>query len=56
MEVVMWDGWLLIGDVGYMDDKGYFYVVDWKKDIIIVGGYNIYFWEVEEVLYEYEKI
>ena len=39
-----------------MDDKGYFYVVDRKKDIIIAGGYNIYPREVEEVLYEHEKI
>ena len=36
-EAVMRDGWLLTGDVGYMDDKGYFYVVDRKKDIIIAG-------------------
>ncbi|WP_368895194.1 AMP-binding protein [Priestia megaterium] len=55
-EAVMQDGWLLTGDVGYMDDKGYFYVVDRKKDIIIAGGYNIYPREVEEVLYEHEKI
>ena len=55
-EAVMRDGWLLTGDVGYMDDKGYFYVVDRKKDIIIAGGYNIYPREVEEVLYEHEKI
>lgn len=46
------NGWLLTGDVGWMDQAGYFYVVDRKKDIIIAGGFNIYPREVEEVLYE----
>lgn len=50
------DGWFLTGDLGYMDDKGYFYVVDRKKDMIIAGGFNIYPREVEEVLYEHEAI
>ncbi|TQS76146.1 long-chain-fatty-acid--CoA ligase [Ornithinibacillus gellani] len=50
------DGWLLTGDLGYMDDNGYFYIVDRKKDMIIAGGYNIYPREVEEVLYEHEGI
>lgn len=50
------DGWLLTGDLGYMDENGYFYIVDRKKDIIIAGGYNIYPREVEEVLYEHEAI
>ncbi|WP_036688081.1 long-chain-fatty-acid--CoA ligase [Paucisalibacillus globulus] len=50
------DGWLLTGDLGYMDEDGYFYVVDRKKDMIIAGGYNIYPREVEEVLYEHEAI
>ncbi|MFD1706361.1 long-chain-fatty-acid--CoA ligase [Siminovitchia sediminis] len=49
----MKDGWLLTGDLGYMDDKGYFYVVDRKKDMIIAGGFNIYPREIEEVLYEH---
>ncbi len=52
----MRDGWLLTGDLGYMDDKGYFYVVDRKKDMIIAGGYNIYPREIEEVLYEHPSI
>ena len=50
------DGWFLTGDLGYMDEKGYFYVVDRKKDMIIAGGFNIYPREVEEVLYEHEAI
>ncbi len=50
------DGWFLTGDLGYMDEEGYFYVVDRKKDIIIAGGFNIYPREVEEVLYEREEI
>lgn len=50
------DGWFLTGDLGYMDEDGYFYVVDRKKDMIIAGGYNIYPREVEEVLYEHEAI
>ncbi|MDQ0270051.1 long-chain-fatty-acid--CoA ligase [Cytobacillus purgationiresistens] len=50
------DGWLLTGDLGHMDEKGYFYVVDRKKDMIIAGGFNIYPREIEEVLYEHEAV
>ncbi|WRP08874.1 long-chain-fatty-acid--CoA ligase [Rossellomorea aquimaris] len=50
------DGWLLTGDLGYMDERGYFYVVDRKKDMIIAGGFNIYPREIEEVLYEHPAI
>ncbi|MEK4301125.1 long-chain-fatty-acid--CoA ligase [Oceanobacillus sp. FSL W8-0428] len=50
------DGWLLTGDLGYVDERGYFYVVDRKKDMIIAGGFNIYPREIEEVLYEHEAI
>jgi long-chain acyl-CoA synthetase len=50
------DGWLYTGDLGYMDDKGYFYIVDRKKDMIIAGGYNIYPREIEEVLYEHPDV
>lgn len=52
----MRDGWLLTGDLGYMDEKGFFYVVDRKKDMIIAGGFNIYPREIEEVLYEHPAI
>ncbi|WP_060204853.1 long-chain-fatty-acid--CoA ligase [Sporosarcina koreensis] len=50
------DGWLLTGDLGYMDDEGHFYVVDRKKDMIIASGFNIYPREIEEILYEHEAI
>ncbi|MFC4556621.1 long-chain-fatty-acid--CoA ligase [Virgibacillus kekensis] len=53
---VLKDGWLFTGDMGYMDENGYFYIVDRKKDMIIAGGYNIYPREVEEVLYEHEAV
>lgn len=50
------DGWLLTGDMAYMDEKGYFYIVDRKKEMIIAGGYNIYPREVEEVLFEHPAV
>lgn len=50
------DGWLLTGDLGYMNEQGYFFVVDRKKDMIIAGGYNIYPREIEEVLYEHPAV
>ncbi|AIY89437.1 long-chain-fatty-acid--CoA ligase [Geoglobus acetivorans] len=49
-------GWLLTGDMAKMDEDGYFYIVDRKKDVIIAGGYNIYPREVEEVLYEHPAV
>ncbi|MDQ0215447.1 long-chain acyl-CoA synthetase [Oikeobacillus pervagus] len=55
-EQTLKDGWLYTGDIGYMDEEGYFYIVDRKKDMIIAGGYNIYPREVEEVLYEHEAV
>ncbi|MFT8321377.1 MAG: long-chain-fatty-acid--CoA ligase [Bacillus sp. (in: firmicutes)] len=55
-EKVLKDGWLLTGDVSYMDEKGYFYIVDRKKDMIIASGFNIYPREVEEVLYEHPDV
>lgn len=50
------DGWFLTGDMGYMDENGYFYIVDRKKDMIIAGGFNIYPREIEEVLFEHPAI
>lgn len=50
------DGWFHTGDLGRVDEDGYFYVVDRKKDMIIRGGYNIYPREIEEVLYEHPAV
>lgn len=50
------NGWLHTGDLGYMDEDGYFYIVDRKKDLIITGGFNVYPREVEDVLYAHPAI
>ena len=50
------DGWLATGDVGRVDEDGYFYIVDRTKDMIIRGGYNVYPREIEEVLYEHPAV
>src|SRR5882724_10269004 len=53
---VLRKGWLYTGDIARMDEDGYFYIVDRKKDLIIAGGFNIYPREVEEVLFEHPKV
>ncbi len=50
------DGWFFTGDMAKMDEDGYFYIVDRKKDMIIAGGFNIYPREIEEVLYNNPKV
>ena len=50
------NGWFRTGDMARMDEDGYFFIVDRKKDLIIRGGYNVYPREVEEVLYEHPAI
>lgn len=50
------DGWLYTGDLARKDEDGYFYIVDRKKDMILVGGYNVYPREVEEVLYNHPSV
>ena len=54
--MVLKGGWLYTGDIGYMDEQGYFTIVDRKKEMIIVGGFNVYPREVEEPLYEHSKV
>lgn len=54
--MVLRDGWLYTGDIGYMDEQGYFTIVDRKKEMIIAGGFNVYPREVEEPLYEHPKV
>ncbi len=55
-EVTLRDGWLYTGDLARKDESGYFYIVDRKKDLVIVGGYNVYPREVEEVLFEHRDV
>ncbi len=53
---VLRDGWLYTGDIGYLDQDGYLFLVDRKKDMIIVGGYNVYPRQVDEVLFKHPQI
>jgi len=53
---VIKDGWLYTGDIGKMDDDGYLYIVDRKKDMIIAGGFNIYPREIDEILYQHPAV
>jgi long-chain acyl-CoA synthetase len=53
---VLRDGWMYTGDIARMDEDGFFYIVDRKKDMIISSGFNVYPRDIEEVLYEHPKI
>jgi len=55
-EKTLKNGWLYTGDIGKLDENGYFYIVDRKKDMIIAGGYNIYPRDIDEVLFEHPQI
>ncbi|WP_413490330.1 long-chain-fatty-acid--CoA ligase FadD [Shewanella baltica] len=55
-KVIDTDGWLATGDIGYMDEKGFFYIVDRKKDMILVSGFNVFPNEVEEVVALHPKV
>ncbi|MBA7508073.1 Long-chain-fatty-acid--CoA ligase [subsurface metagenome] len=50
------DGWLYTGDIATVDEEGYIFIVDRKKDMIIAGGFNIYPREIDEVLYQHPKV
>jgi long-chain acyl-CoA synthetase len=53
---VLRDGWLYTGDIGKMDENGYFYITDRKKDLIKYKGYSVYPREIEDVLYEHPAV
>ncbi len=50
------DGWLYTGDLARMDESGYVFIVDRKKDLVLTSGYNVYPREIDEVLYEHPKV
>jgi long-chain acyl-CoA synthetase len=50
------DSWLSTGDIAMMDEEGYFYIVDRKKDMIISGGFNVYLREIDEALHQHPKV
>jgi long-chain acyl-CoA synthetase len=50
------NGWLITGDIARMDDDGFFYIVERKKDMIIIGGYKIFPRDIEEELFKYPKV
>ena len=50
------EGWLCTGDIGVRDDRGYFYIVDRKKDMIVSGGFNVYPKEVEQTLFAHPAV
>jgi len=52
----MVEGWLYTGDIGYVDEDGYFYITDRKKDLIIVGGFNVFPREIDELIYQHPKV
>jgi long-chain acyl-CoA synthetase len=54
--LVLRDGWLYTGDIGKMDENGYFYITDRKKDLIKYKGYSVYPREIEDVIYEHPAV
>jgi long-chain acyl-CoA synthetase len=55
-EAITEDGWFRTGDMAKVDEDGYFFIVDRKKELVIRGGFNIYPREIEEVLYEHPDV
>jgi long-chain acyl-CoA synthetase len=53
---VMVDGWFLTGDIGFMDEDGYFFLVERKNDVIISGGFNVYPVAIEYAIYEHPSV
>jgi len=52
----MADGWVLTGDVGYLDEEGYLYLIDRAKDMLVSGGYNVYSTKVEQAIQEHPAV
>jgi long-chain acyl-CoA synthetase len=50
------EGWLYTGDIGHMDEDGYFYITDRKKELIIIGGFNVFPREIDELIYKHPKV
>lgn len=55
-EEALHDGWLYTGDLAYKDEEGYIFIVDRKKDLVIVSGLNVYPREVEEIIYQHPVV
>ena len=55
-QVLTPDAWFKSGDIGRLDDKGFLYIVDRKKDMILVSGFNVYPNEIEDVLVSHEGV
>jgi len=55
-EIVLKDGWLFTGDVGFLDADGYLTIVDRKKDMLVVSGYNVFPQEIDEILFTHPAV
>ena len=55
-EAIDAEGWFRTGDIARVDEDGYFFIVDRKKEVVIRGGFNVYPREIEEVIYEHAAV